>query len=115
MTDDAPSRWTEPVRYDRLVGLLPKLDARERCDVLQICYDDGIVLRFDWPAWMEEGRRHLEPGVLESADLETCCMTLTVLVRQDRFVDGTIAAAIANGLLARIVRRISDLTRSGQQ
>jgi hypothetical protein len=102
------------VRYDRLVELLPKLEAREPCDVLRVCYDAGIVFAFDWPSWARRARRYLEPGGLERARLETCRKILTIVVRQDRFVDGALADAIATGLLARIVRRIADLTGRGR-
>src|ERR1700729_3197744 len=58
------------------------------------CYDMGWVLQsFDWPAWMStsEATRLLhDPGVLARATPEQLARLLTVLIRQDRFVEGAL-------------------------
>jgi Family of unknown function (DUF6508) len=77
------------------------------------CYDMGWVLRgFDWPAWMstpEAIELRDDPSVLERATFEQLARLLTVLIRQDRFVEGALAAAYKDGLLVRILRRAASI------
>jgi len=99
-------------RFDRLVALLPSLEAGTCAqDVLEkVVYEDRIMPQsFDWPAWKDEGHRYLEPGGVETADLEICRRLLTVLVRQERFVEGSLDAALKDGLVGRVVRRVAEV------
>jgi hypothetical protein len=120
-------------RFDRLVALLGELDARvgtafpsyvvgpsgqlehgpwdHLADrLVYVTWEDHCIIRgFDWPSWKDEGKRYLAPGGVEGADLETCRKLLTVIVRQDRFVDGSLSGHIGEGLASRIVRRIAEL------
>lgn len=102
-------------RFDRLVALLPSLDARAggaAGQLSHVVHEDGIIpAGFDWPAWTAEGERYLEPGGVEGVDLETCRKLLTVIVRQERFCDGSLAGHVERGLASRIVRRIAELVQ----
>jgi hypothetical protein len=79
------------------------------------CDDMGWVLQgFDWPAWNgtpEATQLRDNPGVLERATPEQLARLLTVLIRQDRFVEGALATAYEDGLVVRILRRAASLER----
>ncbi len=108
----APEPTTTPANFKRLVALLPELEAKTATPYLlsSIVHEDGIIPHdFDWPAWMHKGRRYLEPGGIERATIATCRKLLTVIVRQDRFVENSLGGDIASGLAARIVGRIAEL------
>jgi hypothetical protein len=51
---------------------------------------------------------------LERADASTIRRLLTLMVRKDRFVEGTIADAFKAGLVVRILRRLESLTSQGE-
>jgi hypothetical protein len=106
-----PEPFTTPVRFDLLVALLPELEKRTGGGrLIVVAHDSGVIYRnFDWPSWKTDREYLAEPGALDDADLDTCCKLLTVIVRQDRFSEGSIDAHVASGLAARIVRRIAEL------
>ena len=54
-------------------------------------------------------RLRAEPSVLEAATPEQLQRLLTVLIRQERFVDGALESAFESGLLVRILRRVAAL------
>lgn len=87
--------------------------SQEALDFISACYASGWMKpNFDWPTWMgteEAARLRDDPAALEQATPEQLSRLLTVLVRQDRFADGSLAAAFDSGLLVRIVRRIAQL------
>jgi hypothetical protein len=97
--------------------LLPSLDAREggaADELVRVVHEDGIIPEgFDWPAWKAEGERYVQPGGVEGADFDTCRRLLTVIVRQDRFVEGSLEGHVQSGLAARIVRRVAELADRG--
>jgi hypothetical protein len=67
---------------------------------------------FDWPAWKDtdEARRLLENHAeIAAATPEQLFKLLTMVVRADRFGDGTLAQAYESGLLTAIVRRAGTL------
>ena len=74
-----------------------------------LCYDLRIMIVFDWPAWHSEVPFDQRPELIDTFDRTTCCMALTALVRGDRFNEGLVAWAWANGLLERIVGRLKVL------
>ena len=84
-------------------------------DFLQVCYDmDWVQPNFDWVEWKdsdEATRLRDDPSTLEYATTEQLERLLTVLIRQDRFVEGALGSAFDSGLLLRIVRRAGVLTR----
>jgi hypothetical protein len=76
-------------------------------------YDLGWVRPdFDWPTWMRTdeavGLRD-QPDVLARATPDQLARLLTVLIRQDRFVEGGLAASFSDGLLTAILRRAGAL------
>jgi hypothetical protein len=85
--------------------------------LVEAAYDAGWVLAdFDWASWKNSAEaRELtrDPQALARATHEQLAKLLTVLIRQDRFVDGTLAEAFDSGLLVAILRRADALRREG--
>ena len=76
------------------------------------CYDMGWVQPFDWADWKDSPEAiqlRDDPASLESANPEQLERLLTVLIRQDRFVEGALGSAFDSGLLVRILRRVTVL------
>ena len=80
---------------------------------IDVCYAmKWVDLSFDWVAWKaspEALQLRDDPAVLESATPDQLQKLLTVLIRQDRFVEGALAAEFESGLLVRILRRAAVL------
>jgi hypothetical protein len=78
-----------------------------------LVYEDGWVRGdFGWPTWKEsEEARALrdDPATLAAATPDQLAKLLTVVIRQDRFVEGTLASAFESGLLLAIVERAAAL------
>jgi len=67
---------------------------------------------FDWPKWAQGPRAKAlrdEPEVLATAPPDDLARLLTVVVRQERFGDGSLADAYETGLLTAILRRMAAL------
>ncbi|MYD92410.1 MAG: hypothetical protein F4Y02_01690 [Chloroflexi bacterium] len=128
------SRMWEERRVDAeslkaLAGFLPKFEApgfefgswesgwfspsQEALDFISACYESGWMKPdFDWPAWAgtdEASRLRDDPAAIENATPEQLSRILTVMVRQDRFVEGSLGGHFESGLIVRIVRRIANL------
>lgn len=88
-------------------------------EFIQLCYDDGWINReLNWPEWMtaeEAARLRDEPDELAKASVEQLSKLLTVLIRQERFVDGSLGAAFDVGLVPGIVARALVLAQEADQ
>ncbi|WP_172122502.1 DUF6508 domain-containing protein [Devosia sp. 919] len=80
---------------------------------VETCYADGwINQNFDWVSWKETSEASAlrdDPTTLASASASQIAQLLTVLVRQDRFSEGTLDWAFQTGLLSNILSRVSEL------
>ena len=80
---------------------------------VRMAYEQGWVLMgFDWPAWKETEEAIAlrdDPDALAAASPEQLAKLLTVLIRQDRFVEGRLNSAFEAGLLTGIARRANIL------
>lgn len=78
-------------------------------------YEMGWVLpEADWVTWKgsaEAGELASRPEALARATPEQLAKLLTVLIRQDRFVEGSLAEAFESGFLVAITRRAAALLR----
>lgn len=78
------------------------------------CYAHHWVLaRFDWASWVQtEGAQALrdDPAVLASASEHDLAQLLIVVIRQSRFVEGTLAAAFESILILGILKRAEQLS-----
>lgn len=70
----------------------------------QEAYRLGIVVSFDWSAW-NEGKVLLadRSSGFTHLDLETLCKLVTVIIRQDRFCEGSLASQFEDGTVGRIL------------
>lgn len=71
-----------------------------------------IRMDFDWASWM--GAKEItdlrdNPEVMNRATTEDLSRLLTVVIRQDRFCEGSIADAFESGLLTAICRRAAQM------
>ena len=100
-----PGVWRMPyVRYH------PEVDRFH-----DLAYADGWVRTdFDWGDWSETpealGLRG-EPAALASATPDQLAKLITVLVRQERFAEGSLKGVFEDGLVLGIVRRAGVLAR----
>lgn len=82
---------------------------------LEVAYRDGWVRPdFDWGEWAatpEAQRLRDDRGALAQATVPDLARLLTVVIRSDRFVEGTLDWAIESGLVTAVLRRIAQLRR----
>jgi hypothetical protein len=82
---------------------------------VRMAYEQGWVQTdFSWPAWKETEEAislRDDPEALAAASPEQLAKLLTVLVRQDRFVEGGLNSAFESGLLTAIARRAGELVK----
>ena len=79
---------------------------------VQCLQDYGWIVPFAWPSWSEGSRYFESPQLIEETDTETCRKLLTVIVRQDRFVEGNVCSCIKSGLVSKILGRLRELLNS---
>jgi hypothetical protein len=73
-----------------------------------------VVPGFDWGEWKgtaEAERLRDDPDALASAAPDQLAKLLTLLICQDRFVEGELSAAFESGLLTQILQRAEALRR----
>ena len=111
-----PGTWTEPVTRDGYVSI-PFFEQSEAVSTfVQACYEHEWVLRdFPWPEWAQGPEAHAlrdDPGTLARATERQLGQLLTVLIRQDRFVDGALDDAFRSGIILQILKRVQALGRT---
>ena len=76
---------------------------------VELAYEDGWVRTdFRWVDWCETNEARTlrdDPEVLASATPDQLAKLITVVVRQERFYEGSLAGAFEDGLVLAIVRR----------
>lgn len=101
--ESEPGVWT--MSYPRYH---PEVDR-----LVALAYEDGWVRgEFDWGAWgktPEALALRDDPEALASATPDQLAKLIAVVVRQERFCEGTLAAAFEEGLVLGIVRRAGVL------
>jgi Family of unknown function (DUF6508) len=81
-------------------------------EFMQACYENGLVLSFDWGAWAVEARRYMgDPVLVASASLVTCVKLLTAHLRAERFCDGHLQEVLRSGHISAILQRLQQLPR----
>jgi hypothetical protein len=86
---------------------------------VQSVHDSGLVLTdFDGPAWAGTPRAKKmmrDAEMLARATPRTLARLLTVCIRRDRFVEGSLLSDFQSGLILRIVRRAAVLLEAKRQ
>jgi hypothetical protein len=87
--------------------------SRDANAFVQSAYDLGWVQRgFNWPEWTHTPEaRDLrdDPKKMTRATPDQLSRLLTVIIRQERFCEGSIESAFESGLLTAICRRAAHL------
>ena len=81
-------------------------------EFFKIVHDMKLIVSFDWPGW-EEGIQLLKDYEQTFQDLDeiTLCKLLTVIIRADRFSDGTLVGAMEDGTISKILSALKALTK----
>ena len=108
-------RWSNPESTDNGGLTLPFVEISETgAAFVKAAYDLGWVEPdFDWSTWigtLEARSLRDDPSTLSKATSDQLAHLLTVIIRQDRFVDGSLLASYESGLLTDILRRAAALT-----
>ena len=114
MTEATPMSESheKPTEQERLEALAGYRDQADDVDFVTMCYDFGWVKPFDWVAWKETQEAVQlgdDPEVLAKATSEQLQKLLTVMIRQDRFVEGSLASHFNSGFIDRIIDRAAVL------
>ena len=79
----------------------------------RMIYQEGWILDgFDWPEWAQTDEfkdLFSKPESLAKASADQLAKLLTALVRKERFCEGTMASASAEGVLVSITQRAGML------
>ena len=79
----------------------------------QMATDAGWVMKdFDWPQWAQSKDAELlftNRSALSRSSEEQLAKILTVLIRQDRFIEGELAGAFQSGLILAVAERAEAL------
>ena len=108
------AHWAEPEEAEPGVVALPEsvlsMAAMEFIDAAYAM--DWVLRNFYWSEWMQTPEAIAlrdDPGALKRATPDQLAKLLTVLIRQDRFVEGALAGAYDSGLVTAILRRAASL------
>tara|TARA_B100001059_G_C17785747_1_gene556961 strand:+ start:355 stop:687 length:333 start_codon:yes stop_codon:yes gene_type:complete len=99
-------------QQQRLQALASYKGREEEFSFIQMCYDYNWVESFDWVEWKETDEATQlrdDPDVLARATPLQLQQLLTVILRQDRFVEGSAAEHFESGFIGRIIDRAEVL------
>jgi hypothetical protein len=80
---------------------------------MQDAYDYGWVQSTNWIEWMQtEDAQALsqDPSRIARASIDDLAKVLTVSLRRDRFMEGSLRADFERGLITRVVKRACELS-----
>ena len=108
MVEEEPGVWTMPyVRYGDITE-----------EFVHAAYDHGWVQpSFDWGEWKQSDEAVAlrdDAERLAAATPEQLTRMLTVVIRQDRFVEGALLDAFECGMILSIVRRAAALLAANE-
>jgi hypothetical protein len=109
--------WSENPKSESGVIVLPHYSWSDAAQsFVSMAYDMGwVLLDYAWPAWKgtdEAINLRDDPAALAAAAPEQLARLLTVLIRQDRYIEGALGSAYKSGLLTGIVRRAAALVEA---
>ena len=107
-------KWQPMEKIDGVITLPYFQTSAEANRFVRACYDTGwISPDMDWSEWKntpEAVRLFEEPGAVEGATHEQLRRVLTVMIRQERFAEGSLAGHHQSGLLLRVLQRAKALS-----
>lgn len=78
-------------------------------DFFHLVYELDLIVKFDWMHWEEGGKilnqKDYDFSQLSKHDL---CKVLTVIVRGDRFYEGTLVMRFKDGTILKILKAICE-------
>jgi hypothetical protein len=109
--------WTELRRDEDGAVLMPEfIPHATALEFLDVCYaDEWIRQDFSWVEWKDSREATSlrdDPNAIAAASLDQLSKLITVIVRQDRFAEGTLANAFETGLITRILSRLATISTS---
>jgi Family of unknown function (DUF6508) len=79
---------------------------------MHACYENGMVLSFDWGVWSDEAHRYMKDSQLvTAASLKTCMKLLTTHLRAERFCDGHLQDVLRSGHISAVLRRLQQFAK----
>lgn len=122
------SRLTEPgASFGKMTATIDAEDAGEVTawpywepspiaeEFIEMAYDAGWVYgNFDWSKWAStnEGQTYLtDPSSIAAATTRQLQKVITVLLRSEKFCEGTVLQAFESGLIPAIASRAANLGR----
>jgi hypothetical protein len=112
----APDDFAHLVGSTDVAGEIPFMGHLEYhpevCKFMDACYENGMVLSFDWGAWSDEAHGYMkDPRLVTCASLNTCMNLLTIHLRAERFCDGHLAEVLRSGHIIAILRRLQQFVK----
>lgn len=112
--DLAAGKWITPAVSGGEAMQMPYVQyAAPSSEFIQAAYDHNwLAIGFDWTAWAtspEAMQLMNEPAALAKATPEELSKLLTVCIRRDRFVEGSLLDDFECGLILRIVQRAAKI------
>jgi hypothetical protein len=106
--------WIQPPSEDENVFVMPHFSfSKSMQEFINMAYDEEWVLKgFDWPTWKESDEAQKlrdDFDYLAKATPAQLARLLTVLIRQERFCEGSLSSAYESGLITEICRRAARL------
>ncbi|MGV2417825.1 MAG UNVERIFIED_CONTAM: DUF6508 domain-containing protein [Paenibacillus polymyxa] len=80
---------------------------------VQACYDNDWIVNYDWGTYAQTDEAQQlrdDPSALSEATEDQVSKVLTIVVRQERFCDGSLSLAHESGFLTGILRRLEQLS-----
>jgi len=91
--------------------VMPMIEYSDKVnEFISLLYNTGIVIRFDWIKWSEEGKNILsDPKLLNNADLLEIRKIFTIIIRRERFCEGALLQKIKDGTVSRLLERLNAI------
>ncbi|THV41161.1 DUF6508 domain-containing protein [Glycomyces buryatensis] len=70
-------------------------------------YEVDAVTSFNWPAWFQENPQYRDPAAIAAAGPAFAARVATVVIRRERFSEGSLQKAMETGVLAAILERLT--------
>lgn len=96
-------------RIEMPPGSMPyAVHAKITSEFVKSFYDLGLQVNFDWMKW-PEGFELLKLNDFKDCDLLTLQKLLTLIIRRERFVEGSLISAFKSGVIVEILKSASRI------